>query len=242
MRIALITMLSVVFYGSSAFSDSLSQTSTKELSLYDWAGFHTGVILGGQFGRSSDKTAAFGYNADSDKWDYYESGLNVGAEFGYSYLWHQLVVGPVIELGYLSMEGSGAQPSSPGLDTVGKNSSDLYTAFRARLGVDFNRSLLFVTGGAIVVNDRKEVVDSCIMAPCGGGTVDAQKNGFVWGYTAGAGIEHLFDKEWSAKLELLYFDLASQGFSGTTNLGNTYDWTGKTLGYIIRGGLNYHFN
>lgn len=241
MRVALFIVLHGVFYAPIAFSESLSQTPAKELSLYDWAGFHTGLILGAQFGRSSDKTAAFGYNADNDKWDYNESGFNAGAEFGYSYTWHQFVVGPEIEVGYLNMEGSGAQPNSPGLDTVGKSSSDFYTTFRARLGVDLDRYLVFATGGAIGINYTKRVVDRCNIAPCGGSTVDAQKNGFVWGYTAGGGIEHLFKQGWSVKLECLYFNLNSERFSGTTNLGNTYDWTGKTLGYIIRGGLNYHF-
>lgn len=71
--------------------------------------------------------------------------------------------------------------------------------------------------------------------------MDAQKNGFIWGYTVGGGVEHMFEKGWSAKLECLYFGLNSHGFNGTTNFGNTYNWTGDTLGYIIRGGLNYHF-
>jgi hypothetical protein len=71
--------------------------------------------------------------------------------------------------------------------------------------------------------------------------VDAQKRSFVWGYTVGGGIEHLFENSWSAKLECLYFNLNNQRFSGITNLGNVYNWTGQTLGYIIRGGLNYQF-
>lgn len=250
MKVALFILFYTVFYVSSAFSSSLlqshfkgklSQTSPKEIVSYHWDGFYTGLILGGQFGRSSDKTGAFGYNADNDKWDYNEAGFNAGAEFGYNYSWHRLAIGPEIELGYLGMGGSGAQPNSPGLDTVGKSSSDFYTTFRARLGAVFDRSLIFATGGVIGVNYKKQIVDSCNIAPCGGSTVDAQKNDFTWGYTVGGGIEHLLDKGWSAKLECLYFSLNDQSFSGATNLGNTYDWTGQTLGYIIRGGLNYHF-
>jgi hypothetical protein len=43
------------------------------------------------------------------------------------------------------------------------------------------------------------------------------------------------------KFEYLYFNLDSQRFSGTTNLGNSYDWSAKTSGHILRGGFNYHF-
>lgn len=176
-----------------------------------------------------------------DKWNYNEAGFNAGAELGYRYSWHRLVLGPEIELGYLGMGGSGAQPESPGLDTLGKSRSDFYTTFRARLGTFLERSLIFATGGVIGVNYHTQVVDSCNIAPCGGGTIDAQRSDFDWGYTVGGGIEHMFYNAWSIKLECLYFNLNNQNFNGTTNLGNTYDWTGQTLGYIVRGGFNYHF-
>lgn len=240
MKIAHFIMLCVVFHASNAFSGSQPKPP-KELSPHDWAGFHAGLILGAQVGTSSDKTAAFGYNADNDEWHYNESGFNAGAEFGYSYLWHQFIIGPVVELGYINMQGNGAQPISPGLDTVGKSSSDFYTTFRARLGMDLHHYLLYATGGAIGVSYTTQVVDNCSIAPCGGGTVNAEKNDYDWGYTVGGGIEHVFEKSWSAKLECLYFNLNNQNFSGTTNLGNTYNWTGETFGYMIRGGLNYHF-
>ena len=250
MRAVLFILLQIVFCIPSAFSDSLShpvkrisrqQVPDKDIVQPDWAGFHTGVIFGAQFGRSTDKTGVFGYNADNDKWGYNEAGLNGGAEFGYSYPWHQLVLGPEIELGYLGMGGGSAQPASPNADTVGKSSGNFYTAFRGRLGVDVDHYLLFATGGAIGVDYTTQVLDSCTIAPCGGSTINAQKKNFVWGYTVGGGVERLFERGWSAKLEFLYFNLNSQSFSGITNLGNTYVWTGQTLGYIIRGGLNYHF-
>lgn len=232
---------------SKAFADSLghykeaSQAPFKKIAPSVWSGFYTGVLLGGQFGRSSDKTGSFGYNADDDEWNYNESGVNTGIELGYNYLWRRVVVGPEMELGYLGINGSGAQPASPAGDTVGKSHSNFYTALRARIGVDVHRYLLFASGGAIGVNNTKQVVDNCSIAPCGGSTVSAQRHGFTWGYTVGAGVEHLLEKGWSIKLEGLYFNLGNQSFTGTTNLGNTYTWTGQTSGYIIRGGLNYHF-
>ena len=250
MKTTLFILCSVVFYIPAAFSNALSQSSfeepfseasNQERAPDNWTGFYTGVILGGQFGRSSDKTGAFGYNADNNKWSYNEGGFHAGAEFGYNYPWHRFILGPEIDLGYLGTGGSSAQPESPGLDTVGKSSSDFYLTLRGRLGVEFARYLVFATGGAIGLSDKKQVVDSCNIAPCGGSTVDAERNSFVWGYTVGAGIERLLAQTWSAKIEFLYFNLNNQNFNGTTNLGNTYAWSGDTLGYIIRGGINYHF-
>lgn len=238
-------------YAPSAFSNSSLQSGSKDkvskapvdaISQHDWTGFYTGWILGAQFGHSSDKTGDFGYNADNDKWSYNEAGLNVGATFGYNYAVRRFFIGPEIELGYLDTRGSGAQPLSPGHDTVGKSRSDFYTALRARVGVDHDRYLLFATGGAIGLNSGKQIVDDCDIAPCGGGTVNAQKNSFNWGYTIGGGVERWFYKSWLVKLEYLYFNLAKQRFSGTTNLETTYDWTGQTSGNIIRVGLICHPN
>ena len=242
MRVAHLIVFCGVFTVSNAFSAPVSQSPDKEGVLSNWSGLYGGFILGGQWGLNRNKTGDFGYNTDNDQWGYNESGLTMGGSLGYSYPWRKLVVGPEIELGYLSLRGDGAQPTSPGLDTVGKSSSDFYTALRARLGASFNTHQLFATGGVIGVNQTHQVVDSCNIAPCGGSMVDARKHGMVWGYTVGGGFEHLFEKNWSAKLECLYFNLNREGFSGVTTLGNRYEWTGQTAGYIIRGGLNYHMS
>lgn len=206
-----------------------------------WAGYYAGVTLGAQFGQSGTRTGSFGYNADNERWNYHESGLIGGLALGYNYLWNNLVIGPEIELGYMGLAGSGAQPSAPGSDTNGKSDSDFYSMIRARAGADLHGTLLFLTAGAIGVHYETRLVDNCNVAPCGGSTVDAGKKGFAWGSTVGAGLEHLYESGWSVKLEYLYFSLGSQNFSGTTNIGNPYDWSGQTSGHIIRGGLNRQF-
>lgn len=153
-----------------------------------------------------------------------------------------MVLAPELEIGYLNLSGNGTQPSAPGGDTQGKTDSDFYTAFRARIGVDVNHYLLFLTGGAIGVNYTNQIADHCTIAPCGGGTIDANFNGYTWGYTVGAGVEHMIQQNWSVKLEYFYLGLAEQNFRGTTNLGNTYGWTGQSYGSVIRGGVSYYFS
>lgn len=207
----------------------------------NWAGPYVGGIVGGQFGHSADRTGAFGYNADDTPWSYHESGFAVGGEAGYNVAAHRIVFGPEVELGYLGMRGSGAQPDSPGGDTKGRSSGGLYSALRARVGVPIERNLVFIAAGVLGVDFDKQVVDSCNLAPCGGTTVDARKKDFTWGFTTGAGVERRVGNRFSLKFEYLYFDLKSKRFSGTTNLGNSYEWSGKASGHILRGGFNYHF-
>jgi outer membrane immunogenic protein len=239
-----VVLFMVLFFIPQVFADSPAeppQAPPLEVSQDDSPGFYFGVILGVQVGSSKDTTGSLGYNADNQGWNYGESGFIGGAEFGYRYPWLGLDIGPEIELGYLGMGGSGVQPVSPGSDTLGKSSSDFYMALRARVGLDVRHYLIFATGGAIGVNYETQVVDACSVAPCGGSTVDANQKGIAWGYTFGGGVEHSFWKNWSVKVEYLYFNLGSQSFSGSTNLGVQYDWTGQTSGHIVRGGLNYHF-
>lgn len=227
-------------FAPTAFSNSLFEWNAKRDSS-QWSGYYGGVLFGGQFGRSSDKTGDIGYNADNEEWNYSESGLNTGLEFGYSYPWRNVFLGPEIEVGYLNMTGNGTQPSSPGGDTKGKSSSDLYTSLRVRIGIDVNDYLLFLTGGAMETKYTSQVVDSCSIAPCGGGTVDAYNNSYVFGYTVGGGVEHMIAKNWSMKIEYLYFNLNNQSLNGATNLGNSYNWTAQTYGNIVRGGVSYYF-
>ncbi len=207
----------------------------------NWTGFYIGANAGGQFGHSTDRTGSFGYNADDQAWGYSESCFTGGGQIGFNWQWHGLVLGPELDLGYMNLDGRGVQPGSPGGDTRGESSSDLFTTLRGRVGIARNCWLVYATGGAIGVNYDTRVVDDRNTAPGGGSLVDAHNQDFDWGYTVGAGIERMLGAHWSIKVEYLYFDLDSQGFSGVTNLGNRYDWSGETAGHIIRCGLNFHF-
>lgn len=241
MRIVICISLFCFTFAPNAFSHSLWQLHSQRGSSQEWSGYYASFLAGGQFGRSYDKTRAFGYNADNDKWTYNESGLNASLAFGYNYPWRGIFVGPEIEAGYLNMLGSGTQAASPGGDTLGKTSSDFYTMFRARVGVDVSHSLLFVTGGAIGVNYTNQVIDNCSIAPCGGSTINATSHSYALGYTFGGGIEHMLSKNWSVQLDYFYFNLNTQHLNGTTNLGNAYSWSGQTYGNVVRGGVSYYF-
>jgi outer membrane immunogenic protein len=220
----------VLFFVPTAFSEE-----------QDWSGLYTGVIVGGQFGHSTDRTGAFGYNADDKAWSYDESGYTAGGEAGYNFAVRQIVIGPEIELGYLGMDGSGAQPDSPNGDTKGHSAGELYIALRGRVGVPLDGNLIYATAGLLGANYKKRVVDDCNLAPCGGSTLDTQKTDFGLGFTVGAGIERRLGSGFSIKFEYLYFRLDAQRFTGTTNLGDTYQWSAETSGQILRGGFNYHF-
>ena len=68
------------------------------------------------------------------------------------------------------------------------------------------------------------------------------------GWTAGAGLEWMFARNWSAKMEYLYYDLGSVSISGPLQLyserGTSYGASQSSAqfnGHVVRTGLNYHF-
>jgi opacity protein-like surface antigen len=74
------------------------------------------------------------------------------------------------------------------------------------------------------------------------------------GWTAGAGLEWMFARQWSAKVEYLYYDLGSVTFGNgvlTTGHGTFPGAGGPTIvaggtnvsfqGQIVRVGVNYHW-
>jgi outer membrane immunogenic protein len=68
------------------------------------------------------------------------------------------------------------------------------------------------------------------------------------GWTAGAGAEWMFARNWSAKLEYLYIDLGSDSAIAGATLNqvlvppNAVGYTWRTRENIARVGVNYHFN
>ncbi len=59
------------------------------------------------------------------------------------------------------------------------------------------------------------------------------------GWTAGGGVEHAFTRNWTGKIEALYYDLGSKSYA---NLNYpTYIYSEKNSGALARIGVNYKF-
>lgn len=100
----------------------------------------------------------------------------------------------------------------------------------------------------IGVNLDTKVVDNCDTGPCGPGTTDAHENDFAWGYTLGGGLERQITRNWSFKVEYLFYDLGDRTFSGQLHTdpadpanGESFRWRADNEGHIVRAGLNFRF-
>ncbi|WP_065753458.1 outer membrane protein [Bradyrhizobium paxllaeri] len=102
-----------------------------------------------------------------------------------------------------------------------KFSNPWFGTVRGRAGYAFNNVLFFGTGGLAFGELRAATF----------GLTESHTNA---GWTLGAGAEVGLDRNWSAKIEYLYVDLANSNFV-VTGASNGYRFG------LIRAGVNYRF-
>jgi outer membrane immunogenic protein len=189
--------------------------------IYSWTGCYIGVNAGGHAGRdrvtSSTSPAAFGapgaaaLDAQSAV-TLDTAGFAGGGQVGCNYQASAFVFGAEIDGQWLTGRDSRRLTlGTPFLATDSMTNeirnSWLATA-RGRLGVTFDRILLYVTGGAAFGGLRTS--DS--LGLTAGGTVfvsTADTRSTRAGWTVGGGVELLVERNWTVKAEYLYVDLGS---------------------------------
>lgn len=102
-----------------------------------------------------------------------------------------------------------------------KFSNPWFGTVRGRAGYTFNNIMFFGTGGLAFGELRATTF----------GVTESHTNA---GWTLGAGAEMGIDRNWSAKIEYLYVDLANSNFV-VTGASNGYRFG------LIRAGINYRF-
>jgi outer membrane immunogenic protein len=140
------------------------------------------------------------------------SGFVGGAQAGYNFQQGQWVFGVEGDI-----QATGAE------DTFApwKFSNPWFGTVRGRAGYAFNNILFYGTGGLAFGDLRGE-------------TFGLSESHTTAGWTAGVGAEFGFARNWSAKVEYLYVDLANSPFS-ITGVSNGYRFG------TVRVGVNYHF-
>lgn len=181
--------------------------------IFTWTGFYVGVNAGVGF-NNGDDDIVFGTDtifADSDD----DASFVGGAQVGYNYQMGSFVVGVEGDLQWADF-GSTTYDFT-GIGTGGlytTDSSDWFGTVRGRVGVAFDRALIYATGGWAFTDNRN-------------------------GWVVGGGLEYAFTNNLSAKLEGLYVNLDSDDFTVPGVVG-TFS-TGDTDFGVVRAGLNYRF-
>lgn len=193
----------------------------------DWTGVYVGAHAGYGWGHVSRGGAGVGqFGADDGDSD----GVVGGAQLGANWQWKGLVLGAEADLSGVDLSSDSA---TPGGVTILHTDVDYFGTARARVGVAFDRVLLYGTGGLAYAgfDQRFQVLG-----------VQGRDSGTQFGWTAGSGLEVAFDAHWSVKAEYLHADLGTKRYAFRNAGGGLR--TRINVSYeqqLARVGLNYKF-
>jgi opacity protein-like surface antigen len=210
--------------------------------IFTWSGCYVGGQGGGGWGQK-DLTAGVGllsattgFTAANLDVTGYMLGGQVGCNYQFAAGWIGGIEGAAAG-GRIGGGNGVAQPSTVVGDSVSFNeTTDLVTSATARLGVTWERWLLYVKGGGAWVGDRYNVDGTFGGVPFALQGVETR-----FGWTAGGGLEWAIWNNWSVKLEYDYYGLgtrnvtfidATTGVSGPENIRQSIQ--------LVTLGLNFH--
>jgi outer membrane immunogenic protein len=190
-----------------------------------WTGTYIGLNGGYGWGTSNHSTAPGG-TISATTGDFNLQGGVFGITYGGNWQMGHAVLGFESDLDWTRINGNIATGVCTG-GTCFTNTKWLSTE-RMRAGWDFNGWLFYGTAGAAFARVNAGQ-DGCGIAMCG--------ERYRTGWTAGVGVETMFWRAWSAKLEYLHYDLG-------TAINYTPGPAVQVLdrGDIVRAGINYHFD
>jgi outer membrane immunogenic protein len=189
-----------------------------------WGGVYVGGYAGYGWGKNSaNESGANIYNGAGNSWGHNVEGLLGGARVGYDWESTGLILGIEAGLGYLGVEGDGADPASGGLDTVSILASGPYGELTGRIGFAQEQMLYYMKGGAAFADLDLAVVDSCTAAPCSTSAINAGNDGIETGWVAGLGIGYALTQQLSVNIEYEHIRFDSLTVTGTSG-GLPYSW------------------
>jgi outer membrane immunogenic protein len=202
--------------------------------VYNWTGFYIG-LQGGSGWSHAVQTDVRPFTSD----EYQPNGGVIGGTLGYNVQFGSVVLG-------LEADGSASwvKGYTIGTDPLAGNCGgavprcfsnlESFATFRARAGVTIDNVLPYLTGGAAVgwLNGRE---GDTAAGGDGAGTTT------VAGWTAGGGVEAMFNQIWSMKVEYLYMDFGNHAIFNDNVSGVIFPEHIRYHTNILRVGLNYRF-
>jgi outer membrane immunogenic protein len=200
-----------------------------------WAGFYIGINAGAAWNRAEytdfGGPTQLSFPRGTKYWTPNEAGFTGGGQVGYNLQSGNFVYGVEADFNFVSNKASATFAGNPFGPLTTTTKLDWMGTARVRAGVTFSPTLLYVTGGWAFAHFK----DTWSIP---GATVQGSVDKTRLGWTIGGGIEHMFARNWTAKIEALYADFGKwNGF--LTGFGGTYRTQFEHQVLTVRGGLNY---
>lgn len=243
--------LAFLLFGAAANSAGATDRdvgSSSTTPSVDWSGFYLGVNAGRAWSNadfSITQTGSWVGNpadlAAATDGSFDLNGGSFGGLLGYNVQYGRWLLGIEADLGSLSAESrraGGAIPSTSINSFSQRAEVSWMASIRGRLGVTFDRALLYTTAGVAFADwDVGMLMDA-------GGLAIFDKSVVQSGWIAGGGVEFALNRNWSLKGEYLYADFGVKGssaFQPPSFPSYTHDHKVKLETQILRAGLNYTF-
>jgi outer membrane immunogenic protein len=182
-------------------------------------------------------------------------GFTMGGELGYNWQIGWLVLGVETDIGGVTggthannvglINGTGSLPGVFFPFALNQRvDNGLYGTARGRLGVAFDRVLIYGTGGLAYTSGSYSFVYADGLSPASGFASVGNKVGYV----VGAGLEYALTNNVSVKGEFLYTQYGKVSTSGlivnqfNPSFTNTFATSARVQEYTARVGINYRFN
>jgi outer membrane immunogenic protein len=188
--------------------------------VFTWTGFYVGVNAGYGFGNIKTQGFANPYG-DPD-------GFVGGGQVGYNQQVGQFVFGLEGDIQYADLK-AGASTIGAGLASNAK--IDFFGTVRGRVGVAFDRVLVYATGGYAYANSEVEVtpLGAAALGIPGSFSIGNSHNG----WTLGGGVEYAINNNLTVRGEYLYVDLEKKNLTPVVKAGADFS--------VVRAALNYKF-
>lgn len=202
-------------------------------AVFDWTGCYLGAHGGYAWGRerwyqAGAELAAARHNID---------GWLIGGQVGCNLQRDRWVVGIEGQASWADVTGESFTVFALTGQPQGYHTkADILGTLAARLGVAFDRTLIFIKGGAAFAHERHWI------SIAGLTTTDTDKY-LRWGGMVGAGIEHALTSNWSSKIEYNYLHLGnhSEPLCAVSTPSVCTDTQFRQHIHLVKVGINYRF-
>ena len=210
---------------------------------YSWTGFYLGANVGGSVGQDRTTHTLATAPGSAEQSNVSPTGAIGGVQAGYNWQTNLPLLGSTVLGIETDIDGSG-QTSSYTCDVscnplfatgVHNQKIGWLGTTRARVGLVTGPVLSYVTGGVAYGGVTTGYVET---AP--GGIASASVGGTKSGWTIGSGVEASLGGNWTGKIEYLYVDLGSRGYSLVGPAGGAETITTRIHDNIFRAGVNYN--
>jgi outer membrane immunogenic protein len=166
-------------------------------AVYDWSGFYIGLNGGGGTSRK-----CWDFVAGVSEGCHDATGGTVGGQVGYRWQQGPIVFGVEAQGNWADFTGDNIS-QVVGIDR-NRTKIDAFGLFTGQVGYAWNNALVYLKGGAAVVDDKYTIVSAA------SGALFGSASETRWGGTVGVGVEYGFAPNWSVGVEYDHLFLGKQ--------------------------------